>query len=195
MEDILKLFLGKFEKVNEEEIKAIVAHTQLEKFKKGDIILEQGRICDKCYFVLKGCLRRYQVVDGGEKTTGFFLEGNAVVLYASYLNTLPSDYYLSCVEDCTLLIGTRKQELELYRKYPNLEQHLIFTLMLQDYDKTEAYIALLNNYKPEDRYLMLLETQPELFNRVPLHQIASFLNVTPESFSRIRKRILMKKFS
>lgn len=190
MESILRRFIEKLEKFDKDEINAIVEHTQAEAFKKGDIILKQGDICDTCYFVLKGCLRQYQLIDGEEKTTGFFLDGEPVVSYSSYLKRTPSDYYLSCVEDCILLTGTREQEQELHRKYPKLE-HLTHTLMLQDYDKAENYIALLNCYKPEDRYLILLKTQPELLNRIPFRQIASFLGVTPESFSRIRKRILI----
>lgn len=192
MEDILKLFFKKFNALNEEETKAIVAHTQLEYFKKGDVILKQGKVCDKCFFILKGCIRRYQQIDAKEKTTGFFLEGDPIIFYSSYINQVPSNYSLSCVEDCTLLIGTREQELELHKKYPNIETHLVYGLMLQDYDKIDHYTTLLNSYKPQERYLMLMKTQPEIFNRVPLLHIASFLGVTPESYSRIRKRIMTK---
>ncbi|VXC07578.1 Cyclic nucleotide-binding protein [Flavobacterium sp. 9AF] len=193
MEDILKLFFEKFKDLNDEETDAIAAHTELKNFKKGDIILEQGKDCNKCYFILKGCVRKYQVIDAKERTTGFFLEGNPIIFYSSYINKKPSEYYLSCLEDCTVLIGTREQELELHKKYPNIENNLIYSLMLQDYEKVENYNSLLNSYKPEERYLMLMKTQPELFNRIPLLHIASFLGVTPESYSRIRKRIMTKK--
>jgi len=173
---------------NQAEIHAILAHTQVETFQKGQVVVTQGKHCHQCYLVVKGCLRQYQLVDGEEKTTGFFVEGEPAVMYSSYLNGQPSDYSLSCVEDCVLLSGTREQEKEMHQKHPTLA-HLTFSLMLQDYQKAENYIALLNGYKPEDRYRMLLETQPKLVNRVPLHLLASFLGVTPESLSRIRKRI------
>lgn len=189
MESQVKRFLEKLGKFNEEEIDAIIAHTQVETFKKGDLILRQGKTADKCYFVLEGCLRQYHMSADEEKTTGFFVEGQLVVLYASYLKKTLSDYYLSCLEDCILVSGTREQELELQKKYPKLE-FLTHTLMLEGYDKAEKHITFLSCYKPEDRYLFLLKNQPELLNRVPLHYIASFLGVTPESFSRIRKRIL-----
>ena len=191
---MLAQFLSSFKKFNESEINAIVEHTQMESFKKGAIILTEGQICNKCYFVLKGCVRQYQLINGNEKTTAFFIEGQAAVLYSSYLEKKPSDYYLSCVEDSILTVGTREQEKELHKLYPNLE-HLTYTLLPQDFTKAQEHIALLNNFSPEERYLLLMQKQPELINRVPLHQIASLIGVTPESFSRIRKRILMKEKS
>ncbi|GAB3249788.1 Crp/Fnr family transcriptional regulator [Larkinella harenae] len=188
MENTVRWFLEKLEKFNLNEINALLEHTRIECFSKGDLIVRQGLICNTCYFVLKGCLRHYQIRDGEEKTTRFFLDGEPAVLYASYLK---QTHYLSCVEDCILLTGTREQEQELHKKHPKLE-NLIHTLLFRDYDKAENYIALLNGYKPEDRYLMVLKNQPELLNRALLHQIARFLGVTPESLSRIRKRIVTK---
>ncbi|MFN6945807.1 MAG: Crp/Fnr family transcriptional regulator [Cytophagaceae bacterium] len=192
MKDLLAKYISRFEKFNENEIKAIVENTQMESFKKGTIILEEGKICNKCFFILKGCLRQYQLINGEEKTTGFFIEGQAAVLYSSYLEKIPSEYYLSCVEDCVLTTGSREQELKLHKQYPKLE-YLIHALMPQDYAKAQERIAILSCYNPEERYLKLLKTQPELLNRVPLHQIASYIGVTPESLSRIRKRVFNKR--
>lgn len=194
MKELLTQFIASFKKFDENEINAIVEHTQLESLKKGTIILKEGQNCNKCYFVLKGCVRQYQLINGNEKTTGFFIEGQAAVLYSSYLEKAPSGYYLSCVEDAVLAVGTREQEQALHKQYPNLE-NLIYTLLPQDFIKAQEHIALLNNYSPEERYLVLVQKQPELINRVPLHQLASLIGVTPESFSRIRKRILMKEKS
>ena len=189
MKEIVRQYIKKIEKFDEDEINGIVENMQVESFKKGTVILKQGSVCDKCYFVLKGCLRQYMIVDGEEKITDFFLEGQPAVMYSSYIKQSPSEFYLSCVEDCVLITGTREQELELHKKYPKLE-YITHTLMVQDYHKVEDYIALLNGYKPEERYLALQKNRPELLNRIPLHQIASFIGVTPESFSRIRKRIM-----
>lgn len=191
MKDLLTKFIAAFKKFDENEIAAIVENTQVESFKKGTIILKEGKICHKCFFVLQGCLRQYQLVNGEEKTTGFFVEGQAAVLYSSYLERKPSEYYLSCVEDCVLITGSREQEQKLHAKYPKLE-YLTHTLMPQDHARAEERIAMLSHCNPEERYLRLSETQPGLLNRVPLYYIASYLGVTPESFSRIRKRIAIK---
>jgi len=194
MKDSLKQYISKFNKFDQDEIELIVKNTQLESFKKGEIILREGQVCSKCYFVIDGCVRQYQIVDGEEKTTAFFTEGQAAVMYSSYLKSTPSEYYLSCVENSILTAGTREAEQELHKQYPKLE-YLVHTLMPHDLDKAEKRIALLNNYKPQERYLKLMETQPEILGRVPLHQLASYIGVTPESLSRIRKRILEKRVS
>lgn len=194
MKDALIHFISQFDKFTHEEINAIVENTQLENFKKGTTILREGQICTKCFFVVKGSLRQYQIINGEEKTTAFFFEGDAAVLYSSYLEKKPSKYYLSTVENSILTTGTRVTETELHKKHPKLE-NLISTLMPLDYDKSQEHIELLTNYNPEERYQNILKTKPQIINRIPLHFIASYIGVTPESLSRIRKRIITKEKS
>lgn len=189
-DNLLTIFISNLDKFDKNEIEAIIENTQVESFKKGTIILKEGEICNKCLYVLKGCIRQYILLNGEEKTTGFFIEGQTAILYSSYMNKTPSQYYLSCVEDSVLTTGTREQELKLHKQYPKLE-NLIYTLIPHDYAKAQERIVMLSSYNPEERYLYLLKTEPELLNRVPLHQIASYIGVTPESFSRIRKRVLI----
>jgi CRP-like cAMP-binding protein len=193
-EEALRRFMAKFESFDQNEINAIIEKTDVESFSKGTVILKEGEVCTRCYFVLTGCIRQYQIVNGEEKTSAFFTEGQASVQYSSYLKGSQSEYYLSCVEDCTLIVGTREQEQKLHKQYPKLV-HLIHTLMPQDYSKVEDRLSSMINSSPEERYLNLIKNQPELLARVPLNQIASYIGVTPESFSRIRKRILLKEKS
>ncbi|ABG58391.1 Crp/Fnr family transcriptional regulator [Cytophaga hutchinsonii] len=191
MKDALIKFISGFNAFSQEEIIAVAEKMKVETFKKSTVILREGDVSSKCYFVLSGCVRQYILVDGEEKTTGFFTEGQAAILYASYMNKLPSAYYLSCVEDSTLTTGTREEEEALHTEYPKLK-YLVHTVMPQDYANMQERLAAMMNSTAEERYLMLLQTQPELLTRVPLHQLASYIGVTPESFSRIRKRILLK---
>ncbi len=191
MKNLLAEYITKLDKFNPSEVKAVVDHTELGSFKKGTIVLKEGMVCHRCFFVVKGCLRQYRLVDGEEKTTAFFMEGQAAVLYASYIQQAPSKYYLECLEDSLLTTGTREQELALHRQYPQLEQ-LIHTLMFEDLTKAEVRMEMLNHYKPEERYQHLLAHHPQLLQRVAQHQLASYIGVTPESFSRIRKRIAEK---
>lgn len=188
MEYLVQNFLEKSGTFTKEEINAVMEHMDVQHYVKGTVLSEQGRISDICYFVLKGCLRQYQQIDGDEKNTGFFLEGQTVIQYASYLRQEPAGCSVACLEDSILLTGTRKQEQELHRLYPGLH-YLTHVLMVEDYKRNEEYLSMLNGYKPEDRYRIMLEKQPELFQRVSLHQMASFLGISPESFSRIRKRV------
>ncbi len=182
-------FIKRFDKFTQEEINAVVDHTEIEDFKKGTILLREGQICTKCFFVIKGCLRQYKIVDGEEKTTAFFCEGEAAVLYSSYLEKKPSKYYLSTLEHSILTTGTRSNEEELHQKFPRLE-NLTHTLMPDDYNKSQEHLELLSHHTAIERYQIILKKRPDLLNRVPLHLIASYIGVTPESLSRIRKRIL-----
>jgi CRP-like cAMP-binding protein len=190
-EEALRRFIEKFETFDHNEINAIIENTHVESFSKGTVIQKEGEVCTRCYFILSGCVRQYQIVNGEEKTTAFFTEGQASVLYSSYIEARPSEYYLSCVENCTLIVGTREQEKKLHQQHPGLA-HLINTLMPQDYDRIQNHLSSMISNSPEERYLNLIATQPHLLDRVPLNQIASYIGVTPESFSRIRKRILLK---
>lgn len=188
MKEALTRFISRFDRFHPREIQAIVDHTDVLSFKKGTVILREGEVCNRCFFVLSGCVRQYQLVWGEEKTTAFFTEEQAAVMYASYMNQEPSKYYLACVEDSTLTAGTREQEEKLHAEYPNLA-FLIHSLMPQDYSRMQERLSLMLNHPPEERYLILMKERPGLVNRVPLHQLASYIGVTPESFSRIRKRI------
>lgn len=192
MKSALIHYMSKLGKFSAEEINAVVENMRLEKFKKGTVVLKEGQVCTKCFFVLKGCLRQYKIIDGEEKTTAFFFEEEAAVLYSSYLEKEPSAYYLSTIEDTILTTGTRIAETELHRKYPKLE-NLISTLLPYDFKKSQEHLELLSNYSPEQRYLNILKTRPEFLKRIPLHIIASYMGVTPESLSRIRKRLLTKE--
>lgn len=190
-EVVLKKFFLDFGVFNEEEIEAIVQNTQVKLFKKGTILLRENEICDQCYFIISGCVRQYQLVNGEERNTAFFVEKQAAILYESYINKKPSRHYLACIEDSVLITGTREQELELHKKYPKLT-HLVNTIMPRDFIKIQDHLSSLINNSPEERYIDLMKNRPELLNRVPLYQLASYIGVTPESFSRIRKRIMSR---
>ena len=192
MSDLLRQYLGDFPELSREEIEAIVRHTHVRTFKKKSILLREGAISSDCYFILSGCVRQYKVVDGEEKTLAFFTEGQVILSYDSYMDSVVSDHYLSCEENCTLLIGTREGEKALRKEFPKLN-FLTHILMPKDLANSQKQLSILISSSPEERYKYLLEHQPELLNRVPLYQLASYIGVTPESFSRIRKRITQQK--
>jgi CRP-like cAMP-binding protein len=185
-------YISQFPHLSEEEIKEIADNILVQTFKKGVILLKEGDTADICFFVLKGCVRQYHLVDNEEKTTAFFTEEQAVVSFASYSQQLPSKHYWSCVEDSVLVVGSLDHEQEMYQKFPKLAA-ITRALMEQDFGKTQSAFAAFMTSSPEERYRKLLTDRPNLLGRVPQHQIASYLGVTPESLSRIRKRIFVKK--
>jgi CRP-like cAMP-binding protein len=89
MEDELSDLFSNFPSLNEEEIKAISKSIIVRAVKKGTILLKEGDISKECYSVLKGCVRKYYIKDGEEKTTAFFTEGEAAASFSSYINQSP----------------------------------------------------------------------------------------------------------
>jgi len=177
--------------LSEAEAKEIVENINIQTFKKGSILLQEGEISKKCYSVLKGCVREYYIIDDQEKTTAFFTEGQEVVSFTSYTNQTPSKHYLSCVEETTLTVSTPEKEKEMYKRFPKLEA-ITRTMMELNSGKAQEEMANFITSSPEERYINLIKNRPELLNRVPQHQIASFLGIKPESLSRLRKRIVSK---
>ena len=192
IENELLKFASKYVILTEEETKAIVEEIPVVTFKKGTILLREGEVSKACYFILKGCIRQFYLVDGEEKTTAFYTEEQAVVSMTSYTQQVPASHYFACVEDTTATVGYFGKEAEMYGRFPRFEA-LTRTLVEQDYGKSQEALAVFITSSPEERYLHLLETNPALLQRVPQHQIAGYLGMTPESLSRIRKRVAAKK--
>lgn len=157
-------------------------------YKKGKYLLREGQIGNVCYFVLEGCVRQYYLVDGLEKTTGFFTEGQPVTHTFTFDNKA-SKSFLVCNEDCTVIEGRQEDERNFLEKMPRMEMlnRMGVEVELQ---KSQEALAEFIIASPEDRYRNLLKNRPELLDRVPQYQLASYLGVTPESLSRIRKRMM-----
>lgn len=184
-------YLSKYVVVTEEIEKAISENTLFKNFKKGSVLLKEGGFAHECYFVLKGCIRSYFLKNGEEKTIEFYTEEQAVVP-SNYGTRKPSEYYLECLEDTVVSVGNPELEKETFQKYPQLESlsRVIAETIIAKQQETFTQFKTSN---AEERYLHLLQTKPDLMRRAPQHQIASYLGVTPESLSRIRKRVARKK--
>ncbi|PXX23723.1 Crp/Fnr family transcriptional regulator [Arenibacter sp. ARW7G5Y1] len=188
--EILK-YLSKYTKVTNELESAIIKSTFIESFKKGTILLNAGDISNECYFLLKGCIRSYIIENGEEKTIEFYTEEQVVTPF-NYGKSTPSNYYLECTENVIVSVGNPKLEKETFLQYPQLESlsRVIAEVIMA---KNQDSFAKFKTSNPEERYLNMLKERPELIQRVPQHQIASYLGIKPESLSRIRKRIINKK--
>lgn len=190
MNPYLRQFIENNTHLSEKEMLEVMDQLVVETHKKGTVLLRQGDVSDKCYVVLKGCVRQYAIDDDGRETTyNFFLEGQSVVLFKSYKQRLPSDYSLACVEDSMLIVGSLDTEETMYDQFPVLK-NITRAIMEQDFGQAQDDTAMLMGAPPEERYLRLLEKRPGLVKRVPQHQLASYLGMTPESLSRIKKRII-----
>ncbi len=191
MKEHLINFLNGFELLTQEEIHIIADFTKLRAFKKGTVLLAAGDVAKVCYCVLKGCVREYYIVEGVEKTTAFFTEGQPVNSFTSYSSKQPSRHFLVCAEDSILTVGNASMEEEMCRRIPRLEQ-IIRIEVEKNNGELQDRLATFMTSTPEQRFLKLMEDNPSLINRMPQHQIASYLGITPESLSRIKRRLYKK---
>lgn len=193
MNDAIIEFLSKYIELTEEETDIISNQNVIQSFKNGTLLLSEGKIAKECFFILKGCVSSYYLVKGELKVTEFFTEKQPISP-VSYTTKKPSEYYLKCLEDCIISIGTPESSAEFMRKLPRLaalgptvlEDQLVNKQM-----KHDDFIKL----SPEERYQNLQKNSPDLLNRIPQYLIASYLGIKPESLSRIRKRLNKKSVS
>lgn len=189
MKKLLKQFIEKQAVFTEEEIVTIMHGIQVETFPKHTILLKQGEVSSACYFILRGLIRQYFIdEEGREITSNIFTEEQAVVLFHSYKNKLPSDSFIACSEDSTVIVGTLDSEASMYNEFPAIEK-LTRSMVEKSFGAEQMDRARFMASSPEQRYKTLLATRPELIQRVPQHQLASYLGITPESLSRMKKRI------
>ena len=191
MENEIVKHLSKYIPITQELEAAILETEFVKSYPKGQILLAAGEVSKECYFVIKGWIRSYYVKDGEEKTTEFYTEEQAATPTV-YGKNIPSDYYLECIEDTIAGVGTPDLEQKMYQKFPQLES-LNIAIGEAIMAKQTVTLAEFKMNSPEERYLNLLKTRPDLLQRAPLHQIASYLGIKPESLSRIRKRICKGK--
>lgn len=187
MDTDLRKHLSEFIDLTDEDIAAFSEMEIVKNYPKNTVLLREGDVSTTSYYVQKGCLRVYYILDGGEVTTAFYTEGQAIAPDTA-INNKPSAWYLACVEDCVLKISTPEMEAQFFKKYPKFES---LCRMVGDRNLADKQLSfdIYRIYTPEQRYRHLLETNAQLVNRVPQYQLASYIGVKPESLSRIRKRI------
>lgn len=187
-------YFAKIMPLTDEESTAIADSMLIKEFKKGTVLLEEGQISTEAYFVLNGCVRQYYLVDGEEKTNNFFTEGQWVISLNSLSTGTPANHFFVCSEDTLLVVGNEDKENDLYKRFPKFEtisRKVMEKVFMEQQQLMELYLT----DTPEERYLKLQNSRPDLFQRIPQYQLASYIGVKPESLSRIRKRIALKNNS
>lgn len=188
MKQILIQFLSNFSELTQTQVNEMADLMKVATFKKNSSIVKEGDYCTSCYFVLKGCLRQYIIQDGIEKTIAIYTENQSINYFISEDIQTKAENNLICIEDSTILVGNPKSDAQLFSKFPMLVD-ITRRMIEADLNTAQKNISTLITSSPEQRYKHLLEERPDLIQRVPQHIIASFLGITPESLSRIRKRI------
>jgi CRP-like cAMP-binding protein len=193
MQNILFDYISKYISLTEDEKNALLSLGLFHSVKKGTVLLKEGQKSQESYFVLKGCIRIYYIIDGDEKTTAFYTELDALTPHC-VLNRAASEYFISCVEDSILTVSNSEMEAEINNKFPKFDimcRKLSEELLAKERINFDEF----KTCSPEQRYLNLIQKRPDLIQRVPQHQLASYLGIKPQSLSRLRARILEKNKS
>lgn len=155
-------------------------------FKKGDLLLEQNQVCPYIFIVQEGLLRMFYYDEKGNDITHWLAdEQNIISSPKSYFDGEPSLYAIEALEDC-IVRGLKSEELDrLCSEYHQIE-HFGRMLTLRMFMELNQKLMDLQFKTAKERYQTLLETHPDIFQRVKLGHIASYLGITQVSLSRIR---------
>jgi len=184
--------IAQYADLSQEEVKYIQSHVPTRSYKKGEIIFREGVISDTIYFVLQGCVRLYYNVEGDEKTAFFYTEGKFICAGESYTFNVAAKENYQALEETTLMLFDKQTIEHLLAIFPKFE--LIARVATEDELITcQRMIASFITKSPEERYRELFQTNGQLFQRVAQQYIASYLGVSPETLSRIKKRVHKKE--
>lgn len=182
--------LNKYVSLTEQEFALVEELFTYRKYRKRQYILQEGEVMHYDSFVLSGLTRLYEVDEKGhEHIVMFGPEGWWVGDLYSFFSEKPSRFNIDCLEE-TAVMQISKEHLELlYERVPKMERH--FRILLQNaYIASTARVSASLIKSATERYNEFIERYPLIEQRVPDHQIASYLGITPQSLSRIRSQSL-----
>lgn len=188
-----KSLIAYFEKIiplNKEEKSTIDEIFAERRIKRKQFILQEGDVCKYNTFIVEGCFRIYSIDDKGkEHNLQFAVENWWVGDIGSFHSEKPSKLYIEAIENAIVLQCKKEDQIKLYIKHPKFDR--IFRVLAENAIVSMQTRILQNiSSTAEERYLDFVERYPYFFNRISNVQIASYLGVTPEFLSAIRKRIV-----
>lgn len=180
---------NKHSNISASEKKYIMSFFVPRKVSKKEIIFEKGTHHNRTVFIKKGCLRYYHTNANGKKFTVYFaVEGWWAGDLASFYQQTPSSYSLSAIEDSEVLLIDLPSLNHLFERIPQLER--FFRILVQNgYTMLQKRMTGYIVETAENNYIKLVKTYPHIVQRVPQYQIASYLGITQESLSRVRRHM------
>jgi CRP-like cAMP-binding protein len=186
MEEILQL-LSAIHPLSPECLDYLRDVVEYQKVKNREYLLKPGQVNNRLYFIKKGLLRCYYLLNDRELTDWFFWETDAVVSVDSWYDQVPSKDYIQALEDTEVYWIAAKDLDYVYKHFPefNFVGRVLTTKYLRIWHRLARRIRFLRS---EERYQLVTKEQPEIFLRVPLNVLATYLDMSPETLSRLRAR-------
>lgn len=176
-----------------EEEKTLLRRTlRVLHFPKGSVVIGEGKIDDSIYFIRKGVWRAFIEHDGEQLTMWFAVPGEIIFSSWGYIRGLPSRHAVSSSSDSIVIEMKKSTILKLSETSPAF-MHWLQELYVDVLLSNDDLLVDISSPKAEKRYLAFMKKMPELFNSIPLKEIAGFIGVTPQSLSRIRAGLNKEK--
>lgn len=192
MFEALRSHIAKYIDLNEEEFAHGANFFIPKKIRKTHFLLQAGEVCRHMAFINKGCLRFYSIdAEGEEHVVQFAIEDWWITDPYSYLTGEPSSYNIDALEDSNLFLLDKAFYEKLMLDIPKFER--FFRVLLENkYIASQRRITAALSASAEERYLNFIKTYPAFAQRIPQRHIASYLGITPQSLSRLRKELSEK---
>ncbi|PLX12143.1 MAG: Crp/Fnr family transcriptional regulator [Marinilabiliales bacterium] len=180
--------VSKFGKLENSDINYLRDHSKIVTYKKGETIVPSRKIVRNICFLLDGCIRLFYNVNGKNKTAFFYDEGDFIL----DCNKLAAQKNYEAIEDTVVVIIDKLALNKLLNTSTTFEMIILKVkeLDLYNYQQLAANFITLS---PEERFMKLLETNKPLFQKVPQQYIATYLGISAETLSRIKKRVFKKQ--
>ena len=180
--------IRQYVELSEQEIEILERYVEPVELKRREFLVTEGQVCRCNYFVEKGCLRMFHI-NGKmvEQTTQFALETWWLSDYFSFSKQKPSGYSIQAIEKSLIVAIDYQRQDELFVEIPKLESY--FRIMMQRaLAASQLRVKLIYEFSKEEMYTHFVTSYPQFFQRVPQYMIASYLGLTPEYLSELRKR-------
>lgn len=193
MSDLLLENISRHIQLSDEEFEQFRRPFELQVFKRKEVVLKEGAYCLFEGFVVKGCFKVYYLNESGsEQTLYFAVKGWWITDIDSLINDVPSILNIEALEDSEVLMISKKDKDKLYEDMPQIEK--LFRIMNQQSSVAlQRRILSLTGKTADKRYLEFLEKYPGLEQRLTQQQVASYLGITHEFLSKIRKKTSLNK--
>lgn len=187
-DSILKNHIKNYIPLSEEELSEVLSFFDHQSYKKKETLLFTDKRCDKLFFVAKGCLQLYFIDDlGYKKTTQFALENWWLTDFLAFQNKKKSNFTVETVENSEVLSISFSKYNQLLNKFPLLEKYFR-SIYETAYGAALMRFKYINSYSKEEMFFRFREDFPEFVQRVPQYLLASFLGLTPEYLSEIKRK-------
>ncbi|QPH40508.1 Crp/Fnr family transcriptional regulator [Pedobacter endophyticus] len=163
------------------------------RLRKRQYLLQEGDVCRYLSFVAKGLLRSYNVDEKGDEHMSIFgWEGWWISDFNSFLSVVPAMFYIDAIEDSEVLMISRSDYDTLTLQVPIMDRY--FRILFQNSLVTkERRLMSSITHSAEEKYIQLLDSNPEIINKIPQNMVASYLGIAPETLSRIKRNLTYKK--